>query len=81
MIARREPVVECTHRSVEQCHYTYTTQVSQVEVEVGVGVEVEVEVEVASVCVNYTTHVLGCLLSQPLSSAIGRNLLWVPFAL
>ena len=23
---RREPVVECVHKSVERCHYTYTTQ-------------------------------------------------------
>ena len=25
-VARREPVVECVHKSVERCHYTYTTQ-------------------------------------------------------
>ena len=25
----KEPIVECTHKNTEQCHYTYVTQLSQ----------------------------------------------------
>ena len=25
----KEPILECTHKNTEQCHYTYVTQLSQ----------------------------------------------------
>merc|ERR1711881_483891 len=30
----KEPILECTHKNVEQCHYTYVTQFSPSQEEV-----------------------------------------------
>ena len=31
----KEPILECTHKNVEQCHYTYVTQFKPSQEEVG----------------------------------------------
>ena len=33
-LAFKEPILECTHKNVEKCHYTYVTQFSPVQEEV-----------------------------------------------
>ena len=32
----KEPILECTHKNVEQCHYTYVTQFTPSQEEVSV---------------------------------------------
>ena len=31
---KKEPILECTHKNVEQCHYTYVTQFTPSQEEV-----------------------------------------------
>ena len=33
----KEPILECTHKNVEQCHYTYVTQFTPSQEEVSVA--------------------------------------------
>jgi hypothetical protein len=32
---QKDPVLECTHKNVEKCHYTYVTQFDSAQVEQG----------------------------------------------
>lgn len=34
MLSRKDPVLECVHKSVEKCHYTYKTQFVPIQEEV-----------------------------------------------
>ena len=54
----KEPILECTHKNVEQCHYTYVTQFTPSQEEVSANIRLSL---ISSESLSF--YSLACLMN------------------